>query len=147
MITRPLDLASRLRPMPRSFDAWFLVNAGLIVLSFSVLGSRFVLAPGLGMDFQLPQMAGSRVEAARTTHDIAVNDAGLIIASEGSITLERLGEMLKEQAKITKDPCLLVRASAGVKLSTLAEIVALAKEAGFSIVSAAEEPLNPSANR
>lgn len=140
MITRPLDLASRLRPMPRNFDAWFLVNAGLIVLGFSLLGSRFVLAPGLGLDFQLPQMAGARVEAARTTHDIAVNDAGLIIAGEGSITLQRLGEWLKEQGKITKDPCLLVRASAGVPSSTLADIVALAREAGFRVVLAAEEP-------
>lgn len=143
MITRPLDLGSRLRPVPRNFDAWFLVNVGLIVFSFSVLGSRFVLAPGLGVDFQLPQMTGARAEAARTTYDIAVNDAGLIIAREGSITMQRLGELLKEQARITKDPCLLIRASAGLPLSTQAEIVALAREAGFRVVLAAEEtPVN-----
>ena len=32
MITRPLDLASRLRPEPRSFDWLFYVNGGVIVL-------------------------------------------------------------------------------------------------------------------
>lgn len=140
MITRPLDLSSKLRPPPRNFDLYFLVNVGLIVFSFSILGSRFVLAPGLGVDFQLPQMPGARAEATRTTHDIAVNDAGLIIAGEGSITLQRLGEWLKEQARVTKEPSLLVRASAGVRSSTQAGIVALAREAGFRVVWAAEEP-------
>ena len=58
MITRPLDLASRLRPPPRNFDVFFYVNLGLMVLAFTVLGSRFVLAPGFGVDFQLPEMQG-----------------------------------------------------------------------------------------
>lgn len=140
MITRPLDLASRLRPPPRNFDVWFFVNAGLIVLAFFVLGSRFVLAPGLGVDFQLPEMAGARLDAARTTHDIAMNDAGLIIAEEGSVSLERLGEWLQEEAKKTKDPVLLVRASAGVKSADQAKIVSLARAAGFRVVWAVQEP-------
>ena len=48
MITRPLELSSRLRPEPRTFDWVFYVNGGLIVLFFSLFGSQFVLAPGLG---------------------------------------------------------------------------------------------------
>ena len=55
MITRPLDLASKLRPEPRSLDALFYVNVGVLALFFTMLGSRFVLAPGLGVDFQLPK--------------------------------------------------------------------------------------------
>jgi biopolymer transport protein ExbD len=140
MITRPLDLASRLRTAPRNFDAWFYVNVCLIVLVFFVLGSRFILAPGLGVDFQLPEMAGARAQAVKTTHDIAVNDAGLIIADEGSITLKRLGEWLKEEARTTKEPVLLVRADGGVKTSQLTGIVELARAAGFRVVVAAQEP-------
>jgi biopolymer transport protein ExbD len=139
MITRPLDLASKLRPPPRNFDLVFLVNVGLIAFCFTIFGSPFVLAPGLGVDFQLPRMSGARAEAMRTTHDIAVTDAGMIIAGEGSITLQRLGEWLKEQAPLTKEPTLLVRASAGVQLSTQAAIVGLAKTAGFRVVLAADE--------
>lgn len=140
MITRPLDLASRLRPPPRNFDFWFFVNVGLIALCFAVFGSRFVLAPGFGLDFQLPEMAGARAAAARTTHDIAVNEAGLIIAAEGSVTLRRLGAWLTEEAKVTREPTLLVRASAGVRSSTQASIVGLATKAGFRVVWAVEEP-------
>ena len=66
MITHPLDLASRLRPPPRSFDALFLVNGGLIILFFFLFGSRFVLAPGLGVGFQLPEMAAAGAGAAPT---------------------------------------------------------------------------------
>lgn len=147
MITRPLDLASKLRPAPRNFDGWFFVNIGLIVLGFSLFGSQFVLAPGLGLDFQLPEMAGARAEATRTTHDIAVIDAGLIIAEEGSISLKRLGEWLKEEAKTTKDPALLVRAGANVPTSEQAKIVALARTAGFRVVWAAQEPANGTGGR
>jgi biopolymer transport protein ExbD len=147
MITRPLDLASRLRPPPQNFDAWFYVNVGLIVLAFFVLGSRFVLAPGFGVDFQLPEMAEAKAQAVRTTHDIAVNDAGLIIAEEGSITLKRLGEWLKEEAGTTKDPGLLVRADGGVKSSQLAKIVELARAAGFRVVVAAQEPSKQNGKR
>ena len=32
MLSRPLDLASRLRPEPRNFDWLFIVNGGLIAL-------------------------------------------------------------------------------------------------------------------
>jgi biopolymer transport protein ExbD len=85
-------------------------------------------------------MVGARAEASRTTHDIAVNDVGLIIAKEGSISLARLGEWLREEAKTTREPALLVRASAGVKTSEQAKIVSLAREAGFRVVWAAQEP-------
>jgi biopolymer transport protein ExbD len=140
MITRPLDLASRLRPPPRNFDGFFVVNGGLVLFFFALLGSRFVLAPGLGVDFQLPEIPGARAEAVRTTHDIAVKEGGLIIAGNGSITKKSLGEWLKGEAKITKEPVLLVRADARVPWSDLADILGLAREAGFRVQLAAEDP-------
>src|SRR3954452_20279409 len=158
MITRPLDLAAKLRPPPRSFDVWFFVNAGLIVLAFALFGSRFVLAPGLGVDFRLPEMPGARAMATETTHYITVNNAGLIIAPEGSITLKRLGEWLQEQAKDFDRlraegknppvPSLLVKASAGVSPAEQTQIVSLALAAKFRVQWAAEEPSSkPGASR
>jgi hypothetical protein len=60
MITRPLDLAGKLRPGPRNFDFVFLVNGGLIALFFTLFGSPYVLAPGLGVDFVMPEMSGAK---------------------------------------------------------------------------------------
>ncbi len=148
MITRPLDLASRLRPAPRSFDALFYVNVGALALFFLVFGSRFVLAPGLGVDFQLPVTRGALVSAMTTTSTISVKNSGQILA-DGLLSMPQLREWLKTEVKQNKHPSLLVRMSAGVPVSVQNEIASAAKEAGFeSVIVAAEEPAaNPAPGR
>lgn len=142
MITRPLDLASRLRPAPRNFDFVFLANGGLIVMFFMLFGSRFVLAPGLGVDYVMPEMPGALANASRTTHVISVIRPGLILVDDGAINFEQLRSWLKVQARNTKQPSLLVRASASkVPVSDLTDITSAAHEAGFiRVVVGALEP-------
>jgi biopolymer transport protein ExbD len=140
MITRPLDLASKLSPPPRSFDVFFYVNVGLLALFFSVFGSRFVLAPGLGVEFQLPRMAGAEAGARQTTHVISVLPSGQIFAGDGLMNLPQLREWLKTQAGTVPHPVLLVRASAGVTGASLTEITSAARGAGFGVVLAVEDP-------
>ena len=60
MITRPLGLNARLRPLPVAHDALFYFNVLLTVFFFSLFASRFVLAPGLGVDFRMPELKGAR---------------------------------------------------------------------------------------
>lgn len=140
MITRPLDLSSKLRPEPQNFDFLFLVNGGMIVLFFVLFGSRFVLAPGLGVDFEVPQMNGARAGAATTERVISVLPSGQIFA-DGLLNMEQLREWLRAEAKKLKEPSLLVRASADVPVAQLAVIVSTAREAGFvRVVLGAEEP-------
>ncbi len=141
MITRPLDLASKLRPEPRNFDFLFLVNGGLIVLFFTLFGSPFVLAPGLGMNFKMPEMRGAGQGAVATTDVISIKQGGVIVTESGNITLPQLRDWLKVRAKASKHPLLLVRAHAQMPLEDIAEIQAAAKEAGYAgIVLGAEEP-------
>lgn len=141
MITRPLDLASKLREQPRSFDFLFYVNVGLVVLFFSLFGSRFVLAPGLGVDFQMPEMAGATAGAVPTDRMISVRPSGQIFVADGLLNLPQLNAWLKGEAPKLRNPSLLIRASAGVPLSQLANITSAAREAGFvRIVVGAEEP-------
>lgn len=142
MITRPLDLASRLRPEPRRFDTLFYVNVGALVLFFFVFGSRFVLAPGLGVDFQVPTMPS--VSGAFTTSTISVKNSGQIFA-DGLLSLPQLREWLKAEAKRNKHPSLLVRMSAGVPVSLQTDIVSAAREAGFNSVMLAAEEATPNA--
>jgi len=131
MIARPLDLASRLRREPRSFDGLFYVNAGLLVLFFSLFGSRFVLAPGFGVDFRLPTIAGANANARRPTHVIEVLSSGQIFTSDGVCTVAQLEKWFADHVKDTKDPVLLVRGDADVRASVIAEISSAAKKAGF----------------
>lgn len=140
MITRPLDLSSKLRSAPRSFDWLFFANIGLIALFFVLFGSRFVLAPGLGVDFELPQAPGANQNARVTTHVITVVNAGQILTGDGLRAIDQLPEWLSAQAKTEKHPSLLVRASANVPTSISTRIAGMAQAAGFSVQLAAEEP-------
>lgn len=139
MITRPLDLASRLRPQPRSFDWLFFVNAGLLVGFFLFFNSRFVLSPGLGVGFELPTVPGANRDARPTTHVITVVNAGQIFAGDGLRNLDQLQDWLNSEAKTQKYPSLLVRASGGVPATILTRILGMAHMAGFTVIVAAEE--------
>lgn len=141
MITRPLELASRLRPEPRSFDWLFYVNAGALVLFFSLFGSRFVLAPGLGVNFQLPTMPGAVTQAALTTHRISVVGADLIYVDEGPVNMRDLQKWLEREAKKTKQPSLLVLMAADSPGKVFTDIAYAANQAGFIAVQmGAQEP-------
>ncbi len=141
MISRPLELASRLRPEPKSLDWLFFVNGGLIVLFFFLFGSRFVLAPGLGINFQIPRMAGSMVGAAPTTHRISVVRADLIFVDEGAINAVDLRAWLDREAKKVQRPSLLVLVGSGVPTTDFTAIASAAHAAGFVHVQmAAQEP-------
>ena len=144
MITRPLDLASKLQREPTNFDVFFYVNVGLLVLFFFLFGSRFVIAPGLGVDFRIPTLAGADAGAAQTTSYISVQKDGQIFTDEGRLDIVQLREWLKAEAKKYKKPVILVRADAGVTVSNLNEIYSAAWDAGFSgILIAGQEPAKP----
>ena len=140
MITRPLDLASKLRPAPRNFDWLFVANAGLLVLFFSVFGSRFILAPWIGVAFRLPAVAGANAAARPPTHVINVIDSGQIFTADGPQKLEAIGGWLRAQAAGTTAPLLLIRADRRVPASVITDIASAAAETKFEVLLAAEEP-------
>lgn len=142
MITRPLELASRLSSPPRDWDWLFFVNIGLIVLFFFLFGSRFVLAPGLGSDFRLPEIPSAKQGAAVTTHVISVKRGGLIYTDSGILSMAQLREWLKNSVRDEKNPVLLIRASSDVSYEELVEIDTAAREAKFAGVVWAGEALS-----
>lgn len=139
MITRPLDLAGKLRTEPRSFDWLFFVNGGLIAGMFFFFGSQFVLAPSLGVDFRLPEVSAAAVDGRPATHHVNVTNSGQIFVRDGLLNEEQLREWLHEQAKTVKEPVLLVVASEGVPTQISFRIVGAARAAGFAVRFAATE--------
>jgi biopolymer transport protein ExbD len=140
MITRPLDLASRPRRAPRNFDAFYFINAGLIMLFFLMFGSRFVLAPGLGVGFALPTMKGAQATAVATNVFISMPRSGVVlVADQGKIDFTQLGGWLQARAKEHKAPVLLIRADGSVPMQDIADIEARAMAAGFIYVQVAFE--------
>jgi biopolymer transport protein ExbD len=143
MIARPLDLASRLRPPPQGTGALHYVNVGLLGLFFTVFGSRFVLAPGIGLDFQLPQLPGAQSGAAQATDVISVLRSGQIFTSDGLVDAGQLRQWLKSRSGRDPHPTLLIRASSGVTLTELIQIEGAAHDAGFRVLLAVAEANTP----
>lgn len=141
MITRPLDLASRLRAAPRGLDALFYVNVAVLAVFFFVFGSRFVLAPGLPVDFALP-LADSTATARLTTDVvIAVPASNMAVVDGAVVDFSGLGEWLRAQAgdssrvaggeRSLSRKRLLVQASGSLPARDLTQLYALAADAGF----------------
>ena len=147
MITRPLDLAAKLRVEPRNFDAWFFVNAAVLVPFFLFFGSRFILAPGFGVDFKLPEVVGARAGAATATQYLTVLSSGQIYVDSGQISMAQLGPWLKAQARATHgQPTLLVRGSTNVSYEQVTQIFGIGESVGFQVIWAANEARAPAAH-
>jgi len=142
MITRPLDLSSKLRPPPRSLDALFFVNGLLIAGFFMLFGSRFVLAPGLGIGFRLPEASQAVEGAARTMVVISIPRPDMVLVPDGNLNYSQLMGWLQQRSKEEKGFSLLVRADRRVPLEDISRIAEMASQAGFTGgVQMAMEPL------
>ena len=141
MITRPLDIASRLRTAPRNFDFMFYVDVMFLALFFILFGSRFVLAPGL--DLTLPQVVGAQRGAALTTAYVSVPHSGQIFTENGLLNLAQFRNWLKIKAKQERQPSLLICAGNDVPNGAIVEITSAAYAAGF--VRVQEAALDPAA--
>jgi biopolymer transport protein ExbD len=147
MLTRPLDLASRLRPPPRNFDHVFLINIGLIALFFVVFDSPYVLAPALEVGgFEVPTVAGAEVGAPTPTLSITVTPGGSstsgpsIYVDSGHHNLAQFKERLRVHAGTVKSPVLWMRVDRRVPFGDWSDIRDAADDAGFRVYTAGQNP-------
>jgi biopolymer transport protein ExbD len=140
MITRPLDLSTRLRRQPSGYEFIFYVNAGLIALFFVLFGSRFVLSPGLGLDFALPVMPASLAGSISTDVVVAIKGPNLAFVEGRKVDFVGLRSHLSGLAQKGTDMRLLVQADASLTTRDLTEVYDMARLAGFASVLIAAEP-------
>jgi len=151
MITGPLELRSRLSPPPRDLDFFAWVNVGVIVLFFALLGSRFVLAPGLPIgvsseaELVLPQVGGGTQVAAPTSVVVSYRRDNVILFEGGKYTLAELRRHMEVYAKQHPGAVLLVRADRQVSMQAFLDLCEMARQVGFAHVLAAAEPPQTSA--
>ncbi len=143
MITRPLELQSRLSPSPRDLDFFAWVSVGVIALFFGLLGSKFVLAPGLligsGADgFQLPASTG--LQYTGTASVVVSYRQDDVILFEGSIVkLPELRQRLAAYARKHPGEVLLLLADKHVSAQAVTELSVMAQSVGFAYVLLAGE--------
>lgn len=147
MITQPLELQSRLSPAPRDLDFFAWVNVGLIALFFGLLGSRFVLAPGLpigvegGNALELPQIGGANDGAGPASIVVSYRRDNVILFEGGMYSLTELRTHMDAYAKKHPGAVMLVRADRQVSVQAFLDLCEMARQVGFVHVQiAAEQP-------
>lgn len=152
MITRPLELASRLSPPPRDLDFLAWVNVAVIALFFALLGSRFVLAPGLRVGvgepgvIELPAAGNSGEGAGAASVVVSYRRDNVILFEGGMYALPALKKQLQAYAQKHPHAVLLVRADRQVSMQAFLDLCEMAKVVGFANVLVAAEPTGAAAN-
>lgn len=141
MITRPLDLESRLSPPPRDFTAVAWVNAGVIALFFSLLGSRFILAPGLLIE--LPKADPASITVVPTSTVIHYDRDNVIMFEGGIYTLAELRPRLAEYARQHPATIVQVNADKQVSAQAMTNLGGLVRSFGLEYVLMSAEPGAP----
>ncbi len=150
MITRPLDLESRLSPPPRDLDFVGWVNVGVIVLFFSLLGSRFVLAPGMPIgvaddpsQLVLPQGEGTPESTGPASVVVSYRRDNVILFEGGMYSLPDLRKQMADYAAKHPGAVMLVKADRQVSMQAFLDLCAMAREVGFAHVVVAKESPDP----
>jgi len=136
MITHPLNLDSKLRAPPRSFDWVFFVNIALIGMFFLFFGSRFILFPAIN----LPAQPAAQISYMPGSVVISIKANGQIFTDTGLVSDSQLNAWLAEKIKNSPDASLLIRGDAEVTQGRLLDITHMARQAGFKLVSSLVEP-------
>ena len=138
MITRPLDLESRLRPPPRDLDLVAWVNVGLIVLFFGLLGSRFVLAPGLVIGVA-DQGAADAARPASTLEGagpasvvVTFRRDNVILFEGGMYSLPELEKQMRAYVRKHPGAVMQVNADRQVSWQSILALCDVAKSVGFA---------------
>ena len=140
MITRPLELVSRLSPPPRDLDFFAWVNVGVIVLFFGLLGSRFVLAPGarIGVTetsvIELPQAGASAEGTGAASVVVNYQRDNVILFEGGMYSLPALRKQMVAYARQHPGAVMLVRCDRQVSVQAMFDLWEMAREAGFAEV-------------
>jgi biopolymer transport protein ExbD len=136
VITRPLDVSTRLRPPPRSFDYLYWVNVVVIALFFTYFGSRFVLSPGIAMgkgERLLPVFSSAVAGAVPTQLTVQIAQGGQLYVDTGFVTFEKLRGWLAAQARQTPGATLLILAHPSNSVDLLNKITDAANSVGIKV--------------
>ncbi|MEI6108030.1 MAG: biopolymer transporter ExbD [Opitutae bacterium] len=146
MITRPLDLVSRLSPPPRDLDFFAWVNVAFIVLFFGLLGSRFVLAPGLpmtvgesGSSLDLPAIGAASGGTGVASVVVSYRRDNVILFEGGMYSQADLRKQMADYIRKHPGAVLLVRADRQVSMQAFLDLCEMAKSVGFANVLVAAE--------
>lgn len=141
MIVQPFNFTSRLKQASVGFEIVPFIDFCLILVFFAILGSPFVVAPGLTVN--LPTMQAPVADAVPTSRVLTVGEVEgreLIIFDNRVQTLVTLEKSFADDPAEGPGEVLLLRLRRDVSVQLLVRINELAAKAGFAAVQIAAEP-------
>ena len=137
MITRPLDLESHMRPKPRSYDVLFYANVALLGVFSMLMGSQFVLAPG--MPITLPTVQGSMELAQPADVVVSMRGNDVVLFEGGMFPLDAFQKRLADVVASRGVKTVLVRVDRQVTAQGLLDLCGAVRAAGVEKVQIATE--------
>ncbi|WYJ08302.1 hypothetical protein P3B99_004085 [Opitutia bacterium KCR 482] len=140
-----VDVSSKVRRERITLCSAALADALLIALMFTVLGSKFILAPGFAVDFggdSLP--AAKSPDAAVVDGDLDVlnaNGNSMVIFDGAIFNAETFARKMATEKK--RRGTLLVKADKNLDAQTLLNICESARAGGYTKIHIAARPENP----
>ncbi len=138
MITRPLNLQSRLKKPSLRFDVVALFDILVIVFGFTLLSSRFIFAPGITID--LPRVAADDLVGIRTDAVLTIGANEMLLFEGAILNYDNFVDRLRDHFREDPDGSLLIRADRRIPMQTLLEVAELARSAGVARVQVAAAP-------
>lgn len=152
-LTKPLELEHVLSVPERRLDAAAMIDVLLIALLLSMLGSRFIFAPGMTIDLGLDlpitsqvELAGVPTEAVLTVKVLTAKRDNMYIFNGSIYTFKGLEQMFREYDGAhhhRSTSILLIKADKTLSMDTFVKLVDMARMAQFSKVQLASEAQQP----
>lgn len=145
-LVQPLELQRRLRTPPAGPDVASLIDILLIAFMLSLLGSRFVFAPGSTValdDLELPQSSQPSLAGVPTVDVLTLLQDDRLIYRGQFMSAEKWSTLINDgdrDARRASNAILLVKADGRVSLQAFLRISNRAREAGYTRVQIAERP-------
>jgi len=137
MVTQPLELQSHLRRRPRNLDVFYFADLALLSVFFLLMGSQFVLAPGMPMD--LPALTNSTELAQPADVVVSMRSDDAILFEGGLYPLAAFQTRFAEVVKARGAETVLVRVDRQVTAQGLLDLCSAARNAGAKHVQIAAE--------
>lgn len=139
-LTSPLGLLSQLRPDKLRFTAAAWIGVGLIGVGFSLLGGRFIFAPGITID--LPMVTSTVAPGLPTAKVLTIGQNGTFffegrVLTPATLTLALQTARPEGQGVAT----LLIKGDKATPLQTFLQVCQWARESGFDQIQVATLPL------
>ncbi|MEO0795679.1 MAG: biopolymer transporter ExbD [Verrucomicrobiota bacterium] len=145
-LVQPLELQRRLRTPPTGADVAALFDILLIAFMLTLLGSRFVFAPGSTValeELTLPQSSQTRLAGVPTADVLTLLQDDRLIYQGQFMSADTWASILAKQdskERRANNAILLLKADARISLQAFLNISDLAREAGYTRVQIAERP-------